>query len=90
MPVESAGPYVQRGTFRIQVLAKFGRPDVELGDDTWLYYDCGVEETVAKGTLVVRFVAGRVSELALASPATVAALKAEARKRLGKDFLAVK
>lgn len=76
IPVAAAGSHVERGTFRIQVVAKLGQPDARLGDDTWLYHERAVEGSAARGTLIVRFTNGRVSSLAMATPAVVAALRA--------------
>jgi hypothetical protein len=73
--VASAGPYVEIGTYAIQVTAKLGRPAASLPDGTWLYENFSAEDSAARGTLVVRFVQGRVSSLALATPAVVAALR---------------
>ena len=70
--VTAAGPYVNHGTCRIQVSAKLGQPSATLSDGTWLYH--GFTAGDRTGTLVVRFSAGRVSELSLASPAVVTAL----------------
>lgn len=75
--VQAAGPYVERGTYRIQVLAKLGEPSRRLSDGAWLYERQAIESAGLKGTLVVRFHEdGRVQSLALASPETVAALRA--------------
>ena len=73
--VTNAGPYVNQGTCRIQVSAKLGQPSATLSDGTWLYN--GFTAGDCTGTLVVRFSAGRVSDLALASPAVVTALLAQ-------------
>lgn len=75
LALTQAGPFVAPGTFRIQVAAKLGRPDLTLPDGTWLYHGRGVPDSAARGTLVVRFDAGRVRELALVTPAVVAALQ---------------
>jgi hypothetical protein len=80
--VANAGPHVAVGTFRIQVETKLGRPDVKLADGTWLYRGRAVAGSRATGTLVVRFADGRVSALALATPAAVAVLRAGSAKDL--------
>jgi hypothetical protein len=72
--VSNAGPYVELGTFQIQVSTKLGRPDTKLSDGTWLYSHYQVEESRAAGTLVVRFAKGRVSELSLVTPAAAIAM----------------
>jgi outer membrane protein assembly factor BamE (lipoprotein component of BamABCDE complex) len=77
--VSSAGAHVSAGTFRVQVAAKLGRPDLVLPDGTWLYHGRNVPESSARGTLVVRFDQGRVSSLSLAGPTVVASLRAESR-----------
>lgn len=76
LAVTDAGPFVAPGTFRVQVAAKLGRPDLALPDGTWLYHGHRVPDSDARGTLVVRFAAGRVRDLALVTPAVVAALQA--------------
>jgi len=76
LSVKAAGPYVEVGTFRIQVSAKLGQPAERLADGTWLYKNFAAEQSTAHGTLVVRFTPeGRVSQLLLATPAVVAALR---------------
>lgn len=86
--VAAAGPYVERGTPRIQVSTKLGRPDVTLPDGTWLYRNRVVEGSSARGTLIVRFNAGRVHELAIATPAVVAALHDHPRQPAPSMFAA--
>ncbi len=73
--VSEAGPFVAPGTFRVQVAAKLGRPDITLADGTWLYHGHTVAGSDARGTLVVRFDQGRVRDLALVTPAVVAAMR---------------
>jgi hypothetical protein len=87
----AAGRHVEPGTFRVQVAAKLGRPDAVLADGTWLYHSRKIEGSTATGTLVVRFTAGRVVSLALASPATVAALRdQQPRAGAAQEFVARK
>lgn len=90
LPVAAAGRYVEIGTFRVQVTAKLGRPDVTLPDGTWLYHGRKTENSTAQGTLVIRFNGGRVSALGLATPATVAALRADPRKATPQELVAAK
>jgi hypothetical protein len=73
--VESAGPHVQVGTYRIQVSVKLGSASEVLPDGTWLYKNYVADDSAAHGTLLVRFTHGRVSDLTLAGPAAVAALR---------------
>lgn len=80
VPVHAAGPYVQAGTFRVQVVVKLGQPDLKLADGTWLYHRRRIENSDAVGSLVIQFQDGRVSSLALVTPAAVAALEAGQRK----------
>lgn len=87
VPVQAAGPYVSPGTFRIQVFVKLGRPDVVLANGTWLYHGRAIEGSAASGTLVIRFEQGRVSELSLASPAVIAALRANPRQPLPSEHV---
>ena len=75
VPVLTAGPYVERGTVRVQVAAKLGRPDVVLSDGAWLYHEHQIVDSAARGTLVVRFNDNRVATLLLATPAKVALLR---------------
>lgn len=71
--VDAAGPYVERGTWRVQVLAKLGQPDAVLPDGALLYHGHVVPDTELRGTLVIRLQDGRVSQLALATPETITA-----------------
>jgi hypothetical protein len=73
--IKAAGPYVEMGTFRVQVAAKLGQPALRLPDGSWLYSNFEVTQSEATGALLVRFTNGRVSELSLVSPATVVALQ---------------
>ncbi len=77
--VAAVGSYVEVGTYRIQVSVKLGRAHATLPDGTWLYENYTPENSTARGTLVVRFASGRVSELFLATPAVVASLRQPAR-----------
>ncbi|HUR59960.1 MAG TPA: hypothetical protein VM029_19720 [Opitutaceae bacterium] len=86
----TAGRFVEVGTYRVQVAAKLGRPDLILQDGTWLYRGRKVEDSSAQGTLVVRFANGRVTSLALATPAVVAALRADPRARGTQELVAAK
>ena len=86
LPVTAVGPYVEIGTYQIQVSTKLGRPSARLADSTWFYHDFVVEDTAARGTLVVRFRQGRVSELALVTPATATAML-HAPKQTGDRIL---
>ena len=88
--IENAGPYVERGTPRVQVSVKLGRPNLELADGTWLYHNRAVEGSAARGTLVVRFDQGRVTDLVSVAPAVVAALRADPRKALPAELVASK
>lgn len=87
LAVQSAGPYVEVGTFQIQVSAKLGRASARLPDGTWLYENFVTENSAAKGTLVVRFTKGRVSEMALVTPALAAAMRAP-RKSADESLVA--
>lgn len=74
--VQNAGPYVELGTFQIQVSKALGRPTHRLADGTWLYPNYEVEESRARGTLVLRFEKGRVCALTLVTPAVATAMLA--------------
>ena len=82
LPLHAIGPYVEIGTFRILVEGKLGRPDARLADGTWLYHRQRIEGTTARGTVVVRFEAGRVSSLSLVTPQVAATLLAPPANRL--------
>ncbi len=86
--VKNAGPYVETGTFQIQVLAKLGQPTAKLGDGTWLYPHYEVENTTATGTLVVKFNTGRVSQLSLVTPRVAIAMLTA--PKLDKIFVAAR
>jgi hypothetical protein len=88
VPVKSAGPYVEVGTYQIQVTVKLGRPSLTLPDGSWLYRGFAVENSQAAGTLLVRFDHGRVSDLSLISPATVTALLPASRPSPDKTLVA--
>lgn len=88
--VTNVGAFVEPGTFRIQVAAKLGQPDARLADGTWLYHRHRIADSSAEGTLVVRFLSGRVHSLTLATPAVVAAWRQEAAKPAAPDLLAKK
>lgn len=77
--IAAVGPYVEVGTYRIQVSVKLGRAHTTLPDGTWLYENYAPADSAARGTLVVRFAGGRVSELFLATPAVVASLRQPGR-----------
>lgn len=79
IPVASAGPYIERGSARILVTAKLGRPSERLPDGTWLYRGYRVTDSDAAGTLVIHFLDGRVTSLGLATPERAAALAAAVR-----------
>jgi hypothetical protein len=85
----AAGRHVEIGTYRVQVSAKLGRPDLTLADGTWLYHGRRIEGSSAQGTLIVRFEGGRVSRLELATPAVVAALRLQP-KAGGTELVATK
>lgn len=88
--IEAAGPYVTAGTCQIQVSAKLGRPSARLADDTWLYHHFHARNSAGSGTLVVRFNAGRVSSLALVSPAVITTLRATPASRNMARFVATR
>lgn len=74
VPIAAFGPYVEVGTYQIQVAAKLGRPDARLPDGTWLYHNRTVANSDTRGTVVVRFAGKRVSRLSLVTPATALAM----------------
>jgi hypothetical protein len=76
IPLTAFGDYVEIGTYAIQVAVKMGAPSSRLSDGTWLYEHRLISNSNAEGTVVVRFNEGRVSSLSLATPATVARLRA--------------
>lgn len=90
IPVSSVSPYVEKGTFRIQVRTKLGRPDDVLPDGTWLYNGRRVAGSDATGTLVVRFDGGRVNSMSLVTPAAATAMIERARSRPSDAIVATK
>jgi hypothetical protein len=74
VPVKAVGPYIEIGSYRIWVSSHLGRPSAVLANGTWLYRGFTADESVASGTLVVRFSQGRVSQLSLVSPAVETAM----------------
>ena len=88
--VSTAGPHVAVGTFRVQVAAKLGRPDLTLADGSWLYRGRRVDGSFAQGTLVIRFNDGRVNSLLLATDAVVADLRANPNGRAPNELVATR
>ena len=86
--IESVGPYVSTGTYRVQVSAKLGHPTTTLSDGTWIYENFNANDSGASGALVIRFTDGRVSSLSLATPATVVALRTPHHKVNDKVLIA--
>ena len=72
--VKVAGSNVEIGSYRIHVWTSLGRPSVALADGTWLYRNFNAGGSAARGTLVVRFDHGEVSNLSLVSPAVETAM----------------
>jgi hypothetical protein len=72
--VKNVGPYVEVGSYQILVRSKLGAPNARLADGSWLYNSCHAEDSVAQGTVVIRFDHGQVSQLSLVSPAVAVAL----------------
>ena len=62
-----SGSYIEIGAWREAVTSRLGKPNLALADGTWLYYEFSVDDSAAKGILVVRFTNGCVSELKLVS-----------------------
>jgi hypothetical protein len=90
VPVFTAGPYVETGTFRVQVADKLGRPAAVLPDGTWLFNRHRIENSNATGTLVVQFIDGRVSALTLMKSDRAATLRAGPREPLAMSRIAKK
>ncbi|MGD1030040.1 MAG: hypothetical protein ABSA05_02770 [Opitutaceae bacterium] len=74
VPVTAAGSNVEIGSYRIHVWTSLGRPSAILADGTWLYRDFTADGSAARGTLVVRFDHGKVSQLSLVSHAVETAM----------------
>lgn len=72
--VAKVGSSVEIGTFQIQVSVTLGRPTKRLTDGSWLYSNYEIEQSAAKGSLLVNFQEKRVSALTLVSPAIATAL----------------
>jgi hypothetical protein len=90
IPVKNAGPYVEVGTYRLQVSAKLGDPSAKLSDGTWLYSNIVADESNAAGTLVVSFKQNRVSELKLVTPAVAMAMATPAKANNSMTFASSK
>jgi hypothetical protein len=82
-----AGGYVEIGAWREAVTSRLGKPNVALADGSWLYYEFSVDDSAAKGVLVVRFNNGCVSELKLVSQDVANSLCAASKpSELGSTF----
>ena len=86
--VRQVGRYVEQGTLQIQVSTKLGRPTTILPDGTWLYDNWAIDESEARGTLVVRFNNKRVSSLALVTRAAALALRSSPSKPVASHLVA--
>jgi hypothetical protein len=90
VPVKAAGPYVQIGSYRIQVEAHLGRPSAVTADGAWLYHGYVADESSAEGTLVVRFDHGRVSQLSLVSHSVETVMLTAPASAKGQTLIASK
>lgn len=90
VPVKAAGPYVEIGTYRIQVRVRLGRPYAMLPDGAYLYKNFTADDSDATGTLVIRFDHGRVSQMSLVTPAVATALLKAPPDRSNKAMVAAK
>ena len=79
LQVTSAGPYVEIGTYQIQVMVKLGEPNKKLTDGTWLYDGFNVDDSDASGLLAVRFDRGLVSSLTIVTPSVALAMGTPAK-----------
>lgn len=82
--VSSAGPYIERGSLRIWVLAKLGEPTERLSPDVWVYRgyvpSSGQRPVdAACNRLIVTFSDGAVANLQLANPAAADFIAANLR-----------
>ncbi len=77
------GDTVAAGTSRIMVSMRLGSPSAVLADGSWLYYGYVARSdphgSGQSGTLVVRFVAKKVSSLTIADQSTIVALRSSPR-----------
>jgi len=71
---DSLASAVQIGTWQSAVSLRLGRPSAVLADGTWLYRGFAIDESATRGTLVVRFDHGNVSQLSLVSHRVEAAM----------------
>lgn len=89
--IEANGSDVTAGTPRIMVALRLGTPNAVLPDGSWLYSGYSAQrrekQLVANGTLVVRFVDGRVNSLSVADALTVTALRQSPRSRVANPTL---
>ncbi len=89
--IEANGSDVTAGTTRVMVALRLGEPNAVLPDGSWLYSGYSArrheKQLVANGTLVVRFVDGRVNSLSVADALTVKALRQSPRSRVANPTL---
>jgi len=82
--LDQAGRYVERGTPRIQVLAKLGKPAERLGEDIWLYRGMepasGYRADPSCRTLMVTFREGQVVRLQLVNAPMIDRVAADLRR----------
>lgn len=91
--VGTVGDYVERGTYRIQVLAKLGDPAGRLAPDVWVYRRFAPQEShrgVAGDcrTLLIFFRDGVVAEMRLVNPAAERLIAADLRARTASRVVA--
>ncbi len=83
--VGAVGDYVERGTLRIQVLAKLGDPAERLSPDVWVYHRFEPVDGVAADrscrTLVIVFQRGAVADMKLVNHAAADQIATEVRSR---------
>jgi hypothetical protein len=83
----TVGDYVEIGAWRETVSSRLGKPNLALADGTWLYYEFSVDDSIAKGILVVRFNKGCVTELKLVSQDVANSICAASRpSEIGTTF----
>lgn len=86
------GDTVTVGTTRIMVSLRLGSPNAVLADGSWLYSGYTARHDGAAlgqpGTLVVRFIAHKVTSLSVADQTTVVALRQTPRRTATDNVLA--
>ena len=90
--LRAVGDYVERGTPRIQVIARLGRPAERLSRNVWVYRLAASPDLAAGDSscrqLVVRFDEGAVADLRLVNERAVEQIVADLARSAGGSVVA--